>query len=655
MFRPHSRPFDPTAMSYQNLVLNEVRPLSVLDKYVFIPSHGPYYPETLVVRAGSRILVRETDYQCLVLYKEATIETAKEVAVVIRINDRTLEEVTIDYQAVGGKFQNLVSVLKSIKENAGGKLVNPIYWKDIIDKPTSFNPAAHLHSMWEFQGWEQLINSLDKIRQGIYFRKIGKYRQAYDYYYAKRAELLAGLDTRLAAVNTDIETLLGKLRDPIGYLQAYTTAQSSFPDGVWQSLPKNYLLYGVTVDADLGKEYGVSEEFVVPQPENILLDEAMKPIMQDENEWIYLDNEHPVIPLDIDSLYWEPIDEQFDARSVKFYKKTQHSPEYDATLIASPTTISDGQSTTFTLQTISFAPNLTIPYQITGVAQSNINQPITGELVTDQNGIANLTVTLIAGSPITNLDKMYLEASIMGGISAFCNYNLSSNNVPDMTTRLVQGMNNLTINQIIYGDIFSLVIDHAGIDGEVLKVGSNLPSGLAYTVNGVTAPTTGGRIVNVNIPADTNRTYIKIKSTAATGLPTLNNARFTLTTVENTVFTTEDFTSKPVTVVAWFIDAFTGATINEVEYGQQFKLKVQHDSLTARKIELVVVPNAISSYLENQPLAPIYTDSSGRGESGILRLTKPTSELNGTLNINVKDPFVASIFQTLGLNVVYGE
>lgn len=655
MFRPQSRPFDPTAMSYHNLILSEVRPLSALDKYVFIPSHGPFFAHTLVVRDGERILVREEDYQCLVLYKEATVDTAKEVAVVIRINDRTLEEVTIDYQAVGGKYQNLVPVLKSIKENAGGKLVNPIYWKDIIDKPNSYNPTAHLHSMWEFQGWELLVNSLDKIRQGIYFKDIKKFRLAYDYYYAKRAELLANLDTRLAAVDTDIDVLIGKLRDPIGKLQPYTTQQTSFGDGVWQVMPKDYLLYGVSSDAQLGQEFGVSEEFVIPQPDNILLDEAMKPILQDENEWIYLDNEHPVIPLNVDDLYWEPIDEQFVALSVKFYHKVQHSPEYSAMLTANPASISDGETVTFTLTTISFAPNLTVPYLLTGVAQSNVDQPLEGTITTDQNGIGTLTVQLIAGSPITNLDRMYLEVFIMGGITASCGYDLSTNEIPDISAKLVTGMNNLPVNQIIYGDSFSIVIDHSGIAGEVLKVGSNLPSGLSYTVNGVTAPTSGAREVNVNIAPNTSKTYIKIKSTSANGLPTLTDAHFTFTTIEDTVFKTDDVVAKPVNVTAWFIDTFTGNPITEVNYGQQFKVKLQHDSLSAKRIDLEVVASPVSTFLENQPLPPVYTDTSGRGESGVLRLTKPSTELNGTLQIRVKDPYVSTLFQTIDLDVVYGE
>ena len=51
MSRPSSRPYDPTARASLNLIVGEVRPLTTTEDYIFIPSHGPFYTENVVIRS----------------------------------------------------------------------------------------------------------------------------------------------------------------------------------------------------------------------------------------------------------------------------------------------------------------------------------------------------------------------------------------------------------------------------------------------------------------------------------------------------------------------------------------------------------------------------------------------------------------------------
>ena len=92
---------------------------------------------------------------------------------------------TVDYQVVGGKYQDVIPVLQDLMDNLGDELVSPIRWSDIVGKPDKYNAAAHNHPYWEFAGWDVLLTPLDKILNGIYYQDRRKFRDTYDYYYAK--------------------------------------------------------------------------------------------------------------------------------------------------------------------------------------------------------------------------------------------------------------------------------------------------------------------------------------------------------------------------------------------------------------------------------------------------------------------------------------
>lgn len=135
----------------------------------------------------------------------------------------------------------------------------------------------------------------------------------------------------------------------------------------------------------LGTTVALSEEIVYPQPDNIILNETDIPILRDDDEWIYQDNEYPVYPGVVED-YDEEIDEQFDLLYVKGYIKTAHGNGYSASASSSKATMVEGDTTTIALTTFKFTPGLRVPYAIEGVGAENITIPKYGYVNIGLNG-----------------------------------------------------------------------------------------------------------------------------------------------------------------------------------------------------------------------------------------------------------------------------
>lgn len=635
-FREPSRPFDPTAKALQNLVINEHRLLATLDKYIFIPSHGPYYVESLVVRRGGTVLVKDVDYKALVLHPAATHETGKEVAVCIKVINRAYTDVSITYQAVGGKYQSLVEILRLIKENAGDKLLTPIIYHEIVDKPTSFNPAAHWHVMWDFGGWEVLINNLDKIRNGVLWRKNTDIRNVYDYYYAKRATFNTWFENRIAAYKQQFDLVKSKAIMPNGFIVGSVNYQT-FEDGVYQMLT-NTFLYGVEVDNDLGRTWGLSEEIVYPYPDNILLNESSVPFTRDtgnDGDWIFLDNQYAAENRIID--YWEPVDEQFDARTIKYYWKESNAPAYNAVAASNKTTLNEDEIVLFTITTTSYPAGVEIPYQLTGVGISNVNVPLVGTVITNSSGVGTLAVKLMPGSPRTDLSRMEIEFFILGGKTAFVNYNLLSNVVQSTKSYFTRSLNGPKEEVLVQGDQYYLRIEHRGLAGKTIHLRTGLSAANTVVVGGVNYA--GNAVIPIVVPNTTATLLnIKIKVLFVNGF-VQQAGGFNLTrqdaSIENIVGDVA-----PYRYLDFFAyDNQTGARLTSINYGRQFRLELQHNSKDALIVPASIPNIVVSGSLDPTTLNNIYLSPTGSGETGIMVVTPNDNPATGTITFRVTDPY----------------
>lgn len=162
-------PLDLTGNNPNNLVTNEVQELPVGTNRAIVPNYGAFYAQSLVVRdtATGQTLIPHTQYKAVQLYQEATVASGLEVTAVIVITDPAVgNEVSYDYQAIGGEFSYNVFSLRQMVEALD--LDNrPVVWGEIIGTPDRFPPAPHLHDAGDLYGFEYIVQALDAVRYAI--------------------------------------------------------------------------------------------------------------------------------------------------------------------------------------------------------------------------------------------------------------------------------------------------------------------------------------------------------------------------------------------------------------------------------------------------------------------------------------------------------
>lgn len=159
---------DPTGVSSDNLVVGEIHTLNTARYRALAPTYGAFFTESLVVRdnLNNRVLEKGIDYQCTELLQEATLLYGKEISmIIIIINENVSSEVRVNYQVLGGLYQNPAESVKNAYENLN--LDSPIDWLNVINKPTEYPPGNHNHLLSEVYGFEALTIQLERIRNAI--------------------------------------------------------------------------------------------------------------------------------------------------------------------------------------------------------------------------------------------------------------------------------------------------------------------------------------------------------------------------------------------------------------------------------------------------------------------------------------------------------
>lgn len=159
---------DPTGVNSDNLIIGEIHTLSTSRIRAVATTHGAFFTESLVIydALDNRQLIRGVDYQCTELLQEATLKFGKEISMVIVITNQSVSgQVRINYQVLGGLYQNPAEAVKNAYENIN--LDAPVNWIDIINKPTEYPPALHNHLLSDVYGFEALTIQLERIRNAI--------------------------------------------------------------------------------------------------------------------------------------------------------------------------------------------------------------------------------------------------------------------------------------------------------------------------------------------------------------------------------------------------------------------------------------------------------------------------------------------------------
>ena len=154
-------PLDLTSKHPDNKISDE---LHVVDSRtrVFALKAGAFYTDSVKITYLGDPLVPNEQFKFVRLVEAAVKRSRKNVAMFVLITAEIRGEVHIEYQCVGGEFQeipeSLIDMLESYKHDARG-----IYYKDLIDKPTLFEPVRHLHSIYDIYGLNPIADPLNQL------------------------------------------------------------------------------------------------------------------------------------------------------------------------------------------------------------------------------------------------------------------------------------------------------------------------------------------------------------------------------------------------------------------------------------------------------------------------------------------------------------
>lgn len=154
-------PLDLTGKHPDNKISDE---LHVVDSRtrVFTLKAGAFYTDSVKITYLGDPLIPNEHFTFVRLVETAVKRSRKNVAMFVLITAEVRGEVHIEYQCVGGEFQeipeSLIEMLDSYKHDARG-----IYYEDLIDKPTLFEPVRHLHSIHDIHGLDPIADPLNQL------------------------------------------------------------------------------------------------------------------------------------------------------------------------------------------------------------------------------------------------------------------------------------------------------------------------------------------------------------------------------------------------------------------------------------------------------------------------------------------------------------
>lgn len=182
---------DPTGLNPDNRVVGEIHNLSSRDIRALAPLYGAYFTDSLRVYDNStdRLLARGTDYQCVELLQDASLKYGKEICLLVLIvNKQITNQVRINYQVLGGGFQNPADSIINLYENVI-KDERPVNWINVINKPTEYNPSLHQHLINDVVGFQSIIHAIERVRNAIILSDVPAYEALLDHVHAENQAL----------------------------------------------------------------------------------------------------------------------------------------------------------------------------------------------------------------------------------------------------------------------------------------------------------------------------------------------------------------------------------------------------------------------------------------------------------------------------------
>ena len=162
--------FDKSGQNPNNLVSNESHTTTQRIRKVIVPHYGHFYTNSVVitdVKTGQ--VLPASAYFFDDISETIAMLTGLPAAMVIIIKDQTTSnQFSVTYQAVGGEFSHADIPLLAKKLEEAHLDTRPVDWNNIANKPSSFNPAEHLHPLWQTFGYEHLVYVVERLVQATH-------------------------------------------------------------------------------------------------------------------------------------------------------------------------------------------------------------------------------------------------------------------------------------------------------------------------------------------------------------------------------------------------------------------------------------------------------------------------------------------------------
>lgn len=175
---------DATGTNPNNLVSGEVATGIGSPNRIIKPQYGPFHVGTQVVvdSVTNNPLIVGTDYDCVGLLQEASIKFQKPIAEFIKIkNPNASATVRLQYQSLGGPYQNDTSVLVNIWNSFINDNRPVSYPTGIIDKPFEFPAALHPTLFRDVTGFEPLITAIERLTQAVTVSNVPAFQNMIDW------------------------------------------------------------------------------------------------------------------------------------------------------------------------------------------------------------------------------------------------------------------------------------------------------------------------------------------------------------------------------------------------------------------------------------------------------------------------------------------
>lgn len=347
-------PLDRTGIAASNRIANEVHNVNTLEQQYIIPLYGTFHVRRLRVYndATGALLEPVLQYNTLHQNTEAANEVLQEVAQVIHISDPTVRSVRLEYQAVGGEYENISAtvspLIRLFIDGVSSSLITNTVANEYVQTP----PRSLLSVLHNQDDGSALYTQLSTIAEAVAGGDPSGMQMVYEFIANSTRDAQLTISNNIAALRTQLNTLYESTKIADGqYLFTHEDLN-----------PFVYLNYGTWVNNPNLLFYGSN---------------ATNP---DFGGLVNVSNQTGVL-----------------AMHTMAYRRDDDATPITYTLASNKSSVDEGSSVVFTLTAPGLVNGTRIGYTISGIESTDIvGGALTGDFVLNASAVGTVTIAIVA-------------------------------------------------------------------------------------------------------------------------------------------------------------------------------------------------------------------------------------------------------------------